>query len=411
MADNRPILNVLEWVDRRERVTTTGTEIVSTIYCEPASSGPMVVAALLGRVTGNELSSKRVMPVYDPIYPYCYCVEANRRPLDARAVANSESITPSKNFYDPDPLKAVHEAFLTPPFFDGPVSMASDGKYKQPDDTRGECGCYIEAVFRPLLSAYNGSEEQATTGSFDYVDPQFFTCYRTFNNANALYALPDINPNHWLTKNYKIGEETQFTETWQEFTIRRIMCPTVPWETINKLSNTINLYTWQPLWFDLPTLPIFGKPPVQGFPPGTLRFDGCSPNKRVTPTVLKDDNDPLSFLLDAHGNPFCAANTSWDMTYKFSWRTIWNWWIDFEGNIQEPKWLTWNMQFGGPFGKLLASPAAWYDTFAWSFFTGTSSITDPDNNVFGAKYRFAEDIGVNSPTGRPFDALFYLNSP
>jgi hypothetical protein len=69
------------------------------------------------------------------------------------------------------------------------------------------------------------------------------------------------------------------------------------------------------------------------------------------------------------------------------------------------------MQFGGPFGKLLASPAAWYDTFAWSFFTGTSSITDPDNNVFGAKYRFAEDIVVNSPTGRPFDALFYLNSP
>jgi len=409
-----PILKVLEWVDRRERITTTGTEIVSTIYCEPASSGPVVIAALLGRVTGNKTDSRRILPVRDLVYPYCYCVEANRKPLDVRAVASSQGITPPKSYYDANALKAIRESFLVQAGFDGPLTTGTDGKYKQPDDPRGECGCYIEAVFRPLLTAYNLSEEQSTTGAFDYVDPQFFPCYRTFGNSKALYALPDINLNHYLTKNYPVGEDMQFTETWQEFTIRRIMCPTVPWQTINKLSNTINFNAYTPTCFDLPSLPDVGENPngrVHGFPPGTLRFDGCSPIKRVIPSVLVDDTNETGFLFDAYGNPMCAANVSWDITYRFSWRTIWNWWIDFDGDYHKPGWITWNMQFTGPFGKVNVSPVGWYDTFAWSFFNGLPNIDDNSHNTFGAKYRFDVDAGVVSPTDIPFDALFYLNSP
>ena len=408
----KPKLSLLEWVDRRERITTSGTEIVATIYCEPASSGPMVIAALLGYVTGNTINSKRVLPIQDPVYSYCYCVEAHRKPMDPRVVANDQCMTPSEANYDANAFKAVRDALLTRVYFDGPRTIPPNGGtlYAQPEDKKGKCGCYIEAIFRPLLTAYSMSEDLAFSGSFDYVDPQFFPCYRTFNNNNALYALPDINPNHWLTKNYKIGEETQFTETWQEITIRRLMCPTVPWQTINKLTNTINFDTWTPWLFTLPSLPSIGG--VKGFPPGTLRFDGCTPTKRITPSVLQDDNDETSFKLDSFGNPICKQNISWDITLKFSWRTIWNWWIDVEGVQQDPGWITWNMQFGGPFGKLLASPAAWYDTYAWSFFPGTSSLHGPNNNSFGQKYRFDKDIGItNNPNMKPFDFLFFTDQP
>jgi hypothetical protein len=39
-------INVLEAVDRRTRMTTTGAEIVTTFYVEPASASPIVASAL-----------------------------------------------------------------------------------------------------------------------------------------------------------------------------------------------------------------------------------------------------------------------------------------------------------------------------------------------------------------------------
>jgi hypothetical protein len=212
------------------------------------------------------------------------------------------------------------------------------------------------------------------------------------------------------------------TETWFEFTIRRVMCPSVPWATINQLTNRINgLQAWAPTWMTLEglNLPVFGNTINNSFPAGTLRFDSAEPIKRVVPAAYQSDG--TTPILDPNSLPITRPMTWWDITYKFSWRVIWEWWIS--PNLEEdasdywswegPEWITWNRVFAGPFSSGTAySPSAWYDC-----------LYDDETAFFlssGGRPRYlnAEDesLPINSGAGKiwinhPFDQLFLLQAP
>ncbi len=116
-------INVLEAVDRRTRMTTTGAEIVTTFYVEPASASPIVVSCLLGSVTGNTTSDTRVLPAADYEYPFMHCVEAHKTATDRRAVASSPALLlNNKNIGNSDTVSAITAALANPIIFDGPQS-------------------------------------------------------------------------------------------------------------------------------------------------------------------------------------------------------------------------------------------------------------------------------------------------
>ena len=90
------------------------------------------------------------------------------------------------------------------------------------------------------------------------------------------------------------------TETWQEFTIRRVMCPSVPWDTIRQLTSRINgQQAWTPANMTIPGLP------NNTFPQGTLRFDSAEPIMRTVPKSFS--NDPTNFLTAPIGLPYTQS--------------------------------------------------------------------------------------------------------
>jgi hypothetical protein len=73
----------------------------------------------------------------------------------------------------------VDNALTSPIIFDGPQSLDSTGAYTN-QKSPNMCGAYVEAIYRPLFSIYTGYAGGQPQNAFDYVDPQFHPCSRTF---------------------------------------------------------------------------------------------------------------------------------------------------------------------------------------------------------------------------------------
>ena len=399
MSDSS-VVTILEAVDRRVRITTTGIEIVTTFYVEPASGAPMVVCSLLGSVSGNTTSSLRNLPANDFEYPFCYCVEAHPAPFDRRS-PSMLSRTFGHGGISRDTLLA---ALLKPIVFDGPSSLGSDGQYFAAN-SQNMCGAYVEAVYRPINSVYTGSTSGTSNANvFDYVDPQFYPCSRSFTVDEAGFLLPSsVTGLPQPVPN--AGTGAQMMETWQEFTIRRVMCPCVPWETIRQLQNRINgLNAWTPANMTIPGLK------NNTFPLGTLRFDSAEIIKRVLP--IDSDSKGVS-TYDPSGN-FLITTTQqwWDILYKFSWRTTYSIWTDHTQTTQGPDYISWNCEwFNGINSTLHGLLPGWYEQ---TYFEPTNLIVLTKTR---AKYLNACDRDlpiVLTPTAgatHPLDGLFLLNAP
>ena len=282
----------------------------------------------------------------------------------------------------------------------------------------GQCGAYLEAVYRPLPTVYTESGQIPLTwanpqNAFDYVDPQMYPASGAVPTNHSLYVLPDASALSW---GIAVDGNPQLTDTWQEFTIRRVMCPTVPWNTIRQLTNRINQSrAWTPANMTIPGLP------GNTFSIGTLRFDSAEPIKRVMPYCFDSSGN---VLIGATGDiPITQQVSWWDILYKFSWRTKYAPWRAYDGTLQPITQLSWNHTWFDGIGFLgtAASPAlgmrypGWYDAGFW--------MQDPTLQVkFYPKYLDAEDetLPINdvanrgTPTGlpfgtaHPFDALFML---
>ena len=93
MATDNSYVQLVEAVDRRARITSTGGEIVTTFYVEPATAAPIVVCRLLGTVSGNAPANyTRTLPQHDHEFPFYYCVEAHPVPFDKRSVTSSPAM-------------------------------------------------------------------------------------------------------------------------------------------------------------------------------------------------------------------------------------------------------------------------------------------------------------------------------
>ena len=183
-----------------------------------------------------------------------------------------------------------------------------------------------------------------------------------------------------------VGSEGFITQPMQQFTIRRLMCPTVPSETIATLKGKVNSG-----FFSLGG---------HNFPPETLRFDDCEVVKRAIP----------------YSDGTNAGLTTWyDLLYVFTWNTIWDEYLIGgapAGDAGYSKgWVTWNRILGLPKAAILGVPVVkpgagmFGDSVSLSYYpVGWKS------SIFGA-YRplyllDTQTAGVKSGTDHGFYDLF-----
>jgi hypothetical protein len=182
------------------------------------------------------------------------------------------------------------------------------------------------------------------------------------------------------------------------------MCPSVPRATIATLTNTINGHDWNPSPMMISGLP-------KGvFPKRTLRFDGCDEVKRIVPcamTGLIKAGDGGKIALDQKTGYIQTVPMTWyDLTYKFSWRTIFDFAVNAYGEVGDaPVWVNWNCVWQR-YHSAFHTIAGWQEA-AFEFAIAT----------YKTKYTDAETAITSNPLTRgiaddsPFDALFYTASP
>jgi hypothetical protein len=313
-----------------------------------------------------------------------------------------------------DDVADINKALAQPPIFDGPAAMKSDGSYQPAAslgvDRRGRCGAYIEAIYRPLYSVYSTASGSTydERNSFDYVDPQFTPCSRTINVGDSLQTWLNVGN---ASDHHVIGSGGIKTDTWEEFTIRRVMCPRVPWKTISCLQNRINgQKAWKPANMTLDGLE------NNTFPKGTLRFDYAEVTPHVMPTCQYTSKQLI--LLD--GVPSTQPMRCYDILLHFSWRTTYDAWWDVNGNAQAPSPLSWNVEWFNGYDATFTIKA---DTMYPGWYEAYYRVPTDNPNIWGVgvsnlpKYLNAEDsllpINQNLPAGtnHPFDALFLNTTP
>ncbi len=424
MPDVTVPVTLLEVTDRNVRISSSGMEIVTTFYVEPASAAPIVVCALLGRVDSTVSPPTRTLPGIDFEYPFCYCVEARQRPVDRRAVSSCPPIL-GGNYDDETTLDDLTDAVQNAQaIFDGPSSLAADGSYTS-KLTRAMCGAFVDAVYRPLPTVYtedgntNFADWQNPQNCFDYLDPQFYPASRSFpangypGTQNGFCLMGSISRLPVLAPNSN-NTSLLVTETWQEITIRRVMCPSIPWTTISQLENRINgTNPWTPAHMTIPGLP------NNTFPTGTLRFDNAAPVKRSMPTCLDSNGQLIMAPPGNNASPATALMTWWDITYTFSWRTTYDLWWKYGGvsgtSLQGPEYIPWNCDWyigaDTGWGNWVALLPGWYEMV----------FEQPTNPLISfnirRKYLDAEDpalpleiAGLPDGAKHPFDMLFMLGS-
>ncbi len=415
MADQ--YVKLLEAVEREERITTNGSEIVITWYVEPYTAAPVVSCALLGRVTGNTVNDTRVLPASDHDMPFFYCVEARRKSIDRRVVAFSPSIVNLAGGAFGDEMETIRLALAQPIIMDGPQAMGAASKkdikasasYAQPDSPRGQAGAFIEAIYRPLPTVFRFSSdptEDERIRSFDYIDPQYHPCSRTVSTGGGLRVIPQFKA-AGTGIGIDAGGDGLLTDSWIEFSIRRLMCPTVPWHAIQQLQNSVNKDSqWAVTAFDVDGLP------NNTFFPGVLRFNAPDIVKRTVPTCMSKDG---SYILTKDGIPTTRSMTWYDISYNFSWRTTLAHRYDLAGRLSNGRvFIGWNdTWYGGGLSQIgvgaVNLSAGWYET---GYFQVSSANLLVQAGAFLPRY---EDtawadvsfIGMN----HPFEALFNLTTP
>lgn len=346
----------VDTVDRQEHFDADGGGNITRIfYVEPYCAHKRVVIALKGTVVSSNAATpndpnatwSRVKPHQDPLYPQFYCSDVQVVPFNKTSSLGG----PSKGFVDnpanddaqTGQLKAIRTALDWVDDFDGanyidnmtPSEIASGYVTVNPDNqsltcntgdvipisgytSRGLVGAFVIATYNPLIfqSGLSGGIDP-----FDAVDPQWrpITIHSQIGRDLHSYG-PYLGGNGLFG-----GLQDTFTlpEIMWEFSIRRIMVPFLPVNTLGLLANKINL----------------GSQSIgdQNFPTGTLRMD--------TPEV------------ELHRGP--DGNTWYNILLRFIFRRLWHEYYD-PGLVDYTNgWVDWNHQFTIPrFGVLVANAQA-----------------------------------------------------
>jgi len=305
------IITKFEQRSRRELNTNDGIEIVRKFYLEPYDAHPWVVSALLGGISADGKSRRK--PSRDTYYPFCYCTSAEVDVLDDRMFSDSPTTGYSQG-NEGDPLEKVSEALLVKELnFAGGTPQSY-----QPHTTKG---AWITARYRPLIridgSIYHDGTNYTVSDNpqnanqidaFDVLDPLLVPIQKFVSVPRGLVF--DVAPL------LSFDQETQTSQSFGVFTLRRFMVPSIPTTTIGTMQGKVNQNAMD-----------FG---TYHFPAETMRFRGCDPKKIAVPNS------------DGSINVFYDLLYTWDINMTFGSRYI--------GTVSEAKWekafVGWNCALG-----------------------------------------------------------------
>lgn len=282
-------VTILECGDRQEMFDESGGgTITRVIYCEPYSAHKRVLTALKGTVYPTNAAAPnaentqwlRAKPHNDPLYPWFYCALAEVYPLSKSMISGS----PSKKFLNNPAadhaylgqFTAIQNALnvvddfdnsglidnLTPSeIIDGGARVIANpstqtlnsGEEVRTDsyNSRGYCGCWIIATYKPLIFQ-QGLPQGTSEGNpnavdpFDFVDPQWEPITITTQLGRDLFFYSPVKSFIGQQTASASALHTGLTDTyahpevqWQ-FSLRRLMVPFLPKNTIGAFTNKLN---------------------------------------------------------------------------------------------------------------------------------------------------------------------------
>ena len=330
-----------------------GGTIVRTFYCEPYTAHKRVLIALRGTIKPSDpdnLNSawERVKPHNDPLFPWFYCCDAEATPAHAAAVRGS---APKGFVNDPgadDPvtgqLPAIRAAMDVFDDFDGAAAIdnltvsevASGGpEYIADDDSqptnagdsipirtfnsRGTCGAWIRATYKPLffpvgLPATPEYRGIAYGDQFDFVNPTWQPQTTKLQTGRSLqFWSPGFGvEGNAATLHGGLVDTFEVPEVTWRFTVKRLMVPFIPKLTIAAFSNKISSG--------------YREMGAEGFPPGTIRME--------TPEV------------ETVRGP--CGNIWHNLTFNFLVRQLYDEYYAHDAQAYVKGWVDWNHHYGVP---------------------------------------------------------------
>jgi len=358
-------IKTLECVERVVRSSDDGTEITRVLFLDPYEAHPFVLSALLGGIEED----KRRKPSSDSYFPDCYCTEAWIDQVAKETMGGSDTLNYNDGELSDEKgmLEAINRALTTKEVPRGIASVDHAGKVTN-------AGCFITAKYKPLVCEnpdWSFGAIGYDTDTFDFVDPQLHPITKTVScGAGLKYLLKGA------LLYGSVGSEGFVTQPMQQFSIRRIMCPSIPTETIGKLKGKVNGSEFK-----------LGK---FTFAKETLRFDDCEVTKKAVPNY----DGKLSVW--------------YDLLYIFTWNTIFD---EYHDNASvsfstEPGFVGWNRILGLPLTPILGTPVIINDALAHISYYSVGWKSE----LFG-DYRplYLSDSNTDAVAG--FAALFDPASP
>ena len=288
MQPRTSYVTTVENVDRIDhRDGEGGGLIVRTMYIEPYSSYPWVINALKGTIKNNgDGTYSRVKPHYDPLSAiinnagsgsattqgFFYCTDTKVIPFAKEAVRGSKSsgFTPSKDLSiaidnsgvptGNGQLANLFAAFNNVDDFDmaaNPDQLTTAEIQKGAPDysaaygnaafsSKGNCGAFVTATYTPILfmpGIQSDPAEDNYQDPFDYVDPIWTPETKLTQIGRDMQVAA---PKGFTFSGLHAGvSDTQTVPevTWN-LSIRRLMVPFIPRNTLHYLSNKTNLLDW-----------------------------------------------------------------------------------------------------------------------------------------------------------------------
>jgi hypothetical protein len=343
MADfDAPPVKLLEFRRRIERQTPGGGEITREIYVEPYLSHPRVTKVLLGRVEGND----RIWPCNDPIYSHYFCAEVRQDQLAQEAIAFGDSTGLTETTDE----NQIASALYTVENACGAVT------------NKMQAGAVLTAIYRPLifLSGLDGDLDR-----FDYVDPQLepVSCANSVGRQMVAFTAKALGVANVQPLPDPLATTATLPEVRWSFTIRRMMVPRIPRQTIELLANKVNQAEWSIGYLT--------------FPPECVRYDSTEVITKISP-----------------------VGTLWyDLLHHFSIRTLVDEYYKL-GVGYEVGPVGWNRmlcqpRFGGAIVGTILKNATSYYPVGWNQTSGVSAF-----GGYRHQYLYDADVALT------FDKLF-----
>lgn len=241
---------------RTSHVHWDGCEVQRQFYIDRFKAAPHACAALLGFVLQEGTRFVRYLPAVDTYYDeILYCNEAKWDHVEKKAISNSTAIDPVARNLD------QAQAYVN---FMERVNRIAE---------RPEGGAFINASYRPLISAYHGdayghrADPPNRFRQFDFMDPVIVPGNKTYPWPLGLV----VKPSQPFTREIDVPPEVAdpLMLPTKQLSMRRMFLGRVPYEILDAALGAVNNAPWpagNPREIDWAwTIP--------QFPKETLRFE------------------------------------------------------------------------------------------------------------------------------------------